>query len=107
MAAGEQLLPQFGILEQLAIERDPDVAPLVGDRLAAAREVDDREPPGAEDHAGLGVELLVVGSAVGDGPGHGEEAARGELAGPRQVDGAGDSAHAWGVSRDGGSPPIL
>ena len=42
----EQFPPQLGILEKLAVERDPDRAVFVGDRLPAPREVDDRQPPG-------------------------------------------------------------
>ena len=45
MAPRQQLGPQLLVLEQLAVERHPDVAGLVGDRLSAAGEVDDREPP--------------------------------------------------------------
>ena len=61
---------QLGIFEELAVECDPDRAVLVADRLLPPRQVDDRQPPGPERHARLEVELLVVGTAVGDRPGH-------------------------------------
>jgi len=89
----KQLLPQLGILEQLAVERDPDVAAFVRDRLATAREVDDRETSGTEGDPRLDVDLLVVGPAMGDGAGHREESRPGKLSGPVQVDRAGDAAH--------------
>ena len=43
--ARQQLGLQLGILEDLAVLRDPDRAVLVADRLPAARQVDDRQPP--------------------------------------------------------------
>ena len=45
VAARQQLLLELGIFEELAVLRDPDRAVLVADRLPAAGEVDDREPP--------------------------------------------------------------
>ena len=91
--ARQQLLAQLRIFEELAVERDPDRVVLVGDRLAAAGEVDDRQPASAQRHPGLDVHLFVVRSAMGDRPGHGEEAVTREFPRPSQVDGAGDATH--------------
>ncbi len=44
--SGEQVATQLGILEQLAVEGDPDRAVLVADRLSSPGQVDDREPAG-------------------------------------------------------------
>ena len=48
MARGEQRRPQLGKVVDLAVLRGGDGAVLVGQRLAAAVDVDDAEPPGAE-----------------------------------------------------------
>ena len=91
--AGQELLAQLGILEQLAVEGDPDRAVFVGDRLPAPGQVDDRQPPGPQRHARLDVELLVVGTAVGDRAGHRQQALGGKLARPGQINRAGDATH--------------
>jgi hypothetical protein len=93
MPPPQQLPAQLGILEQLAVEGDPDRAVFVGDRLPAAGQVDDREPPGPQGQAGLLVGMLVVGAAVGDRPGHGQEPVFGEVARSGQVQCPGDAAH--------------
>ena len=43
-----ELVPQLAVVVDLAVLDDGDPAVLVGDRLVAGREVDDREPPGRE-----------------------------------------------------------
>ena len=93
VAAGQERLAELGVVEELAVEGDPDGAVLVGDRLAAAGEVDDGEPSGAQGEPGLAVVVLVVGPAVGDGGGHGAEPRGGELARTGQVQGSGNPAH--------------
>jgi hypothetical protein len=87
------VLAELGVVEELAVEGDPDGAVLVGDRLAAAGEVDDGEAAGAQGEAGLAVVVLVVGPAVGDGGGHGAEPRGGELARTGQVQGSSNPAH--------------
>ncbi len=93
VALGQQFLAEFGILEELAVEGDPDRAVLVGDRLPASGKVDDREPPGAQDHARLGVKLLVVRPSVSDRAGHRQEPGDGKLAAIDPIQGPGDSTH--------------
>ncbi len=61
-----QLLAQAGVVVDLAVEGDPDRAVLVGERLVAALEVEDRQAPHADAGpvAWIGVGPLVVGTAV-------------------------------------------
>ena len=66
VAAGEQLLAQLGVVVDLAVEDDDDGAVLVGHRLRAAGDVEDREPPVAEADAVADVEAVAVGAAVDD-----------------------------------------
>jgi len=66
VAASQEVFAQLGIFEELAIERDPDVARLVGNRLSSSREVNDGESPGTQGDPGLAVDLLVIGAAVCD-----------------------------------------
>ena len=93
VAAGQEFLADLGVLEEFAVERDPDRAVLVADRLSTPGEVDDRQATGAEDDAGFGVKLLVVGASVRDGAGHGQEPGDGKLATTRSIKRPGDSAH--------------
>ena len=66
VASRQQFGLQLGILEDLAVLRDPDRAVLVADRLPSARQVDDRQPPRPQRDPGLAMDLLVVGPAVRD-----------------------------------------
>ena len=93
MPPRQEILPQLGILEQLAVEGDPDRSVLVGERLPAACQVDDRQPPGPQGHARLDVDLLVIRAAMGDRRRHGQESSRGEFPAPCQVHSACDTAH--------------
>ncbi len=61
---------QLAVIVDLAIEHDDDGAVLVGDRLMAARHVDDAEALGAEADAVGDVEALVVRPAVDHGVRH-------------------------------------
>ena len=70
MAAGHELLLELGILEDLAVLGHPDRAILVAEGLAAAREIDDRQPARSHCQAGLDVDVLIVWTAMGDRSGH-------------------------------------
>ena len=94
VAPRQELLAQLGILEQLAVEGDPDRSVLVGDRLPAPRQVDDRQPPGPQRQAGLDVNLLVIRAAMSDRRGHRQEPLSRKFPGARQIDRACDAAHA-------------
>ncbi len=65
MAATLKLVLKLGILEQLAVLRDPDRAILVADRLSAPRQVHDRQTTRAQRHSRLDMNLLVVRSRDG------------------------------------------
>ena len=66
VTAAEQFLAELRVFVELAFEGDPDVVLLVGHRLPAAGDVDDREPPRAERDARLDVDVLVIRTAVRD-----------------------------------------
>ena len=64
VAAGEQLLAQLAVVVDLPVLDHVDRAVLVGDRLVAARHVDDRQPPRGQAHRARDHRALVVGAAV-------------------------------------------
>src|SRR5207253_3098149 len=74
-----ELAPELRVVVDLAVLHDVDLAVLVRDRLVAAGEVDDREPPGREPHAVAEEGAVGVGSAVDERRAHRLE--------PRAVDG--------------------
>ena len=59
-----QLMPQLHVIEDLAIENDPDVAILVMDRLLAAGEVDDAQTGMGQSDATVKPDAAAVGAAV-------------------------------------------
>ena len=97
--AGDELSLQFGVLEDLAILGDPDRAVLVAERLAAAGEVNDRQPSRTQRQARLEMEVLVVRSTMGDGVCHRQQAGGRELALASEVDGSGNATHDSRLSR--------
>src|SRR5262249_55468593 len=74
--AAEQLAPDVLVVVELAVLHRPDGAVLVADRLVAALDVDDAEPPHAERDAGLEVRAAVVRASVRHGVGHAVEHVR-------------------------------
>ena len=63
MPVREEFLPELGILEEFAVEGDPEGAVLVGDGLTTAGQVDDREPACAEGDTWLvGIECSTCTS---------------------------------------------
>ena len=64
MAGALELAVQLGEVVDLAVLDDRAGPVLVRDRLVAAREVDDREPPRREADAALDERALRVGPAV-------------------------------------------
>jgi hypothetical protein len=92
-AARHQRLAQLDVVEDLAVEGHPQRAVRRGERLLAAREVDDRQPPVAERDAPFQVHAALVGAAVAHGLDHAlQHRARGERA-LCQSKIAGDAAH--------------
>ena len=66
MAAAHELRRELPIVVDLAVVDDGDRAVLVVDRLLAAGDVDDGEPPHREADAGLEVKAVAIGPAMGD-----------------------------------------
>src|SRR5687767_6539810 len=64
MPQAEQFVAQGGIVVDLSVEDSPNRPVFVVDRLVAAAQVNDREPPHAEAHARLNEEALVVRPAM-------------------------------------------
>ncbi len=71
MTAGQQPLPQWLIVVDLAVQDDPERFVLVGNRLPSPREVDDGEAAETEPEARLDVDRGIVGATVRDCPRHG------------------------------------
>ena len=72
---------QLGMVENLAVEDDPNVAALVAERLMSQREIDNAEAAMAERYKFIAKETAVVGTAVADGAGHPLERFRCALSG--------------------------
>ena len=58
-----ELVPQLGVIEQLAVERELCVAVLVAHRLPAACRIEDREARVGESAAKIAVDARGVGEA--------------------------------------------
>ena len=78
MTGGGELGVQGLVVVELAVLHRPDGAVLACDRLVAAGDVDDREPPHPERHTGRLVGAAVVRAAVLERVGHAVEHPRGE-----------------------------
>ncbi len=98
VAGGAQLALEVEVVVDLAIEDDADRAVLVPDRLRAALEIDDAEPPHAEREPvrRREVRARAVRPAVDDPAEHlAEQALRFRL-GKRTIDESCDAAHGSG-----------
>jgi hypothetical protein len=99
MAARLKLAPQLHVVEDLAVEADPEAAVGIGQRLMPrGRQVHDAQPPVREAYASIGIDARIVGAAMRDRIGHpSENDARARLT-PGKGIGQGketrDSAHA-------------
>src|SRR5258708_7934756 len=92
-AARDELGGQLDVVEDLAVERDPDVAVGRRQRLLAAREIDDRQSTMPEGGSLVEVDAGSVGPAMAHRLDHAlEHGARRERAG-REREEAGDAAH--------------
>ena len=99
VAPGFEAAAEGGEVVDLAVEDGPDRAVLVGERLVAAGEVDDREPAEAERGVVVAVGPRVVGPPVLEPGDHRRQV--GVAQGPGRVGPgrAADPAHGWGASR--------
>jgi hypothetical protein len=95
MSFGEQGLANLGILENFAIECDPDPAIFVRDWLVTTREVDDREPAGSEGHSWLDVNAFIIWATVRDCAGHGQQSSCVKHSLSGQVERACNSTHRY------------
>jgi hypothetical protein len=78
----------------LAVEDSPHRAVLVAHRLMAALDVDDAQPPSPErDAAGIDVESIVIGPAVGHARGHAPRSVATRVGGGSTDPAHGRSAH--------------
>ena len=93
MASREEFLLELGVLEDLAVLGHPDRAVLIAEGLAAAGEVDDRQPARSQGQPRLDVDVLVVGSAVGDRTGHRQEPRCGKFPMASEIDCSGNATH--------------
>ena len=64
MALGRKLVAQLDVIEDFAVERDPDRAVLIGHRLPAARDVDDAQTGVSERRPRLAVDPIRIGPAM-------------------------------------------
>ena len=97
MPAERQALAQFTIVVQLAVEHDGDIARLIPDRLVAADQVDDAEPPNAQCQAHCsrisGEKALIVRTTMAHRGSHGPDTRFGFSRAGYERDAA-DAAHA-------------
>src|SRR3989442_3739261 len=59
-----QLFAKFAVVIDLAIESNPGSALLIGDRLLAAFQIDDRQPSHAQAHTLVEVEAVIIRAAM-------------------------------------------
>ncbi len=64
VAALHQLLTKLAEVVNFAIEHHPDRLVLIGDRLAAARQIDDRKPLKSQSNRRMVISAFVVRPAV-------------------------------------------
>jgi hypothetical protein len=87
-----QLVPQFLVVVDLAVEDHPDGPVLVCHGLLAAIEVDDAEPPHAQSDAVANIDALLIGSSMSHRPAHGPDVVFLHL-GSVPSDNSSDTAH--------------
>ncbi len=100
MPLGFQPPPQRGEVVDLAVEDRPDRAVLVGERLMAAGQVDDRQPAKPQRGVVVAVVARVVRTAVDDPVHHRLEGFRGQSTFEIGPDRAADAAHAGSLSHE-------
>src|SRR5690606_41167826 len=93
VASSEEIVLDLLEVVDLAVVGDDDRVVLVVERLLTALEIDDREAPVAESHAGLEMEPVAVGTARRERSVH--RTHERFVNGPTvpQIDDAGNSAH--------------
>ena len=70
VAAPDEFLAQLHVVEDLAVERDPQRAALVRERLLARRQIDDRQPGVGKTGVAIAVDPELVRTAVAERASH-------------------------------------
>src|SRR5581483_1762313 len=70
MAARNQVLPQFLVIVDLAVEYHPNGAVLVRDRLVAGAQIDDAEAAHADAARPVYMKAFIVGAAMANAVAH-------------------------------------
>ena len=90
-----QIVGQAPEIVDFAVEHHGDRAGLVEQRLSAAFEIDDRQPPVRQPEAGSEMIVAAVGPAMGDQRVHPRQPAGVDGAVALQIEDAGESAHGF------------
>jgi hypothetical protein len=93
VTASFELRPQGSVVVDFAIENDPKRAVLVTDGLMASREVNDAEAAHAEANGAVGVDAVVIRSAMGHDIAHPPDCARFNSGSPRELHHPSNTAH--------------
>ncbi len=93
MAPRLKITSQLRVVEDLAVEHDPQGAVFVGDRLLAAVQIEDAETGVSQADVSVEVDPELVGAAVTDRPEHAAEGAPVGRRRPMQVAESDDAAH--------------
>src|SRR6185295_2389187 len=101
VSEAHQLRAQLHVVEDLAVEHDPQRLVLVGERLLAGGEVDDGEPGMGEAGVPVAVDAELIGTAMAQGPRHSQEGGARLPAGSLDVVDARYAAHARATSFTG------
>ena len=92
--------PQLEVVEDLAVEDDPQRLVLVADRLLARAEVDDAEARVPEPDVFVKVDAELVGTAVADRAQHGTQGGLSRRRSSAEVAESDDAAHQRGPCAD-------
>src|SRR5262249_27854420 len=93
MALGLEYPAQLDVVEDFAVEHNPQRAVLVRDWLLSRCDVDNREPGAAESNALVEIDAELIRTAVADGAEHRAKNLFARRTAGRQVDNAGDATH--------------
>jgi len=93
MTATLQILPQLGVVIDLAIKHHPNAAVFIGNRLMAAGKIDNAETAKTKTNTRPDIDALVVRTTVNNGLVHPVDEVSGNLLFPLKLEYARDPAH--------------
>src|SRR5260370_32769291 len=93
MTATLQVLPQLGVVIDLAIKHDPNAAVFIGNRLMAAGKIDNAKTAKTKTDTRADIDALVVGTTVNNGLVHPVDEVSGNLLFPLKLEYALDPPH--------------